>query len=237
MKNYILLHKLTTAIIIATLAISCQAAVKKGREQAKAADKPKSETNISYGDLIIKEQSDYLMIPVYLADQEQDKRSDWNFSDYEKREIKIVNIVFYHKQKTDTHIFLNKKAIIKSFDLLETKTAGKPPTRFWLYKIIDQNTNQDQELDSADAIIGYLSDLSGKNLQQITPNNTQIINWVIIPSQNAILLKIVKDSDNDKKFTAADKTNFLRVNLDKPGIGTEIISEQIEQQLKSYVSK
>lgn len=237
MKNYILLHKLTTAIIIATLAISCQAAVKKGTEQAKAANKPKSEPNIFYGDLIIKEQSDHLMIPVYLADQEQDKGSDWNFSRYDKRENKITNIIFYHKQKTDTHILLNKKAIINSFDLLETKTAGKPPTRFWLYKIIDQNTNQDKELDNADAIIGYLSDLSGKNLQQITPNNTQIINWVIIPSQNAIFLKIVKDSDNDKKFTAADKTNFVRVNLDKPGMGTEIISEQIEQQIKSYVSK
>lgn len=237
MKNYILLHKFTTAIIIATLSISCQAAVKKGTEQAKAADKPKTEPNIFYGDLIIKEQSDYLMIPVYIADQEQDKGSDWNFSRYEKRENKIANIVFYHKQKTDTHILLNKKAIINSFDLLETKTAGKPPTRFWLYKIIDQNTNQDKELDNADAIIGYISDLSGKNLQQITPNNTQIINWVIIPSQNAIFLKIVKDSDNDKKFTAADKTNFVRVNLDKPGMGTEIISEQIEQQIKSYVSK
>lgn len=74
--------------------------------------------------------------------------------------------------------------------------------------------------------------MSGKNLQQITPNNTQIINWVVVPSQNAVFLKIIKDSDNDKKFTEKDKTNFVRVNLDKPEMGTEIISNQIEEEIK-----
>ncbi|WP_373527572.1 hypothetical protein [Nostoc sp.] len=237
MKNYSFLNKITTAIIIATLSFSCESSVTRKAEQAKATDKPKPQPNLVYGDLIIKEQSDYLMIPVNLPEQNQNKGIDSSLSRSYERNNQLYNIIFYRKQDGASHLLLNKKAIITSFDLLEVKAVDKPPTRVWLYRILDQDTNGDKKFNSEDATLGYLSDLSGKNLQQITPNNTKIINWVVVPSQNAIFLKIIKDSDNDKKFTEKDKTNFVRVNLDKIGMGTEIISEQIEQEIKSYVFK
>ncbi|MEH2037198.1 hypothetical protein [Nostoc sp.] len=239
MKNYRFLNKITTAMIVAALSFSCKSSVSRNAEQAKATEKPKPQQNLIYGDLIIKEQSDYLMIPVSLAEQNEDKGVDLNLSrSYENgRNNQLYNIIFYQKQGSEAHLLLNKKAIITSFDLLEVKAANKPTTRVWLYKIIDQDTNIDKKLNSEDATIGYLSDLSGKNLQQITPNNTRIISWVVVPGQNAIFLKILKDSDNNKKFTKEDKTNFVRVNLDKIGMGTEIISDQIEQEIKSYIFK
>jgi len=237
MRGYSFLNKITTAIIIATLSFSCKSSVSRNTEQAKATDKPKSQPNIVYGDLIIKEQSDYLMIPVTVAEQNEDKGIDLKLSRSYERNNQLYNIIFYRKQDGEAHLLLNKKAIITSFDLLEVKAANKPTTRVWLYRIVDQDTNTDKKLSSEDATIGYLSDLSGKNLQQITPNNTRIISWVVVPSQNAIFLKIIKDSDNNKKFTAEDKTNFVRVNLDKPSMGTEIISDQIEQEIKSYIFK
>lgn len=237
MRDYSFLNKITTTIIIATLSFSCKSSVSRNAEQAKATEEPKSQPNLVYGDLIIKEQSDYLMIPVTLAEQNEEKGIDLKLSRSYERNNQLYNIIFYHKQDGEAHLLLNKKAIITSFDLLEVKAANKPTTRFWLYRIVDQDTNTDKKLSSEDATIGYLSDLSGKNLQQVTPNNTRIISWVVVPSQNAIFLKIIKDSDNNKKFTAEDKTNFVRVNLDKPSMGTEIISEQIEQEIKSYVFK
>ncbi|PHM08892.1 hypothetical protein [Nostoc sp. 'Peltigera malacea cyanobiont' DB3992] len=239
MKDYRFLNKITTAMIVAALSFSCKSSVSRNAEQAKATEKPKPQQNLIYGDLIIKEQSDYLMIPVSLAEQNEDKGVDLNLSrSYENgRNNQLYNIIFYQKQGSEAHLLLNKKAIITSFDLLEVKAANKPTTRVWLYKIINQDTNIDKKLNSEDATIGYLSDLSGKNLQQITPNNTRIISWVVVPGQNAIFLKILKDSDNNKKFTKEDKTNFVRVNLDKIGMGTEIISDQIEQEIKSYVIK
>ena len=239
MRNYRFLNKITTVIIVAALSFSCKSSVSRNAEQAKVTEKPKLQPNLIYGDLIIKEQSDYLMIPVSLAEHNEDKGIDLNLSrSYENdRNNQLYNIIFYQKQGSEAHLLLNKKAIIASFDLLEVKAAEKPTTRVWLYKIINQDTNTDKKLNSEDATIGYLSDLSGKNLQQITPNNTRIISWVVVPSENAIFLKIIKDSDNDKKFTKEDKTNFVRVNLDKIGMGTEIISDQVEQEIKSYVFK
>jgi hypothetical protein len=237
MRNYRFLNKITTAMIIATLSFSCRSSVSRNAEQAKATDKPKPQPNLVYGDLIIKEQSDYLMIPVTLPEQNKDKGIDLSLSRSYERNNPLYNLIFYRKQDGEAHLLLKKKAIITSFDLLEVKATNKPTTRVWLYRIIDQDTNTDKKFNSEDATIGYLSDLSGKNLQQITPNDTRIISWVVVPSQNAIFLKIIKDSDNDKKFTQEDKINFVRVNLDKIAMGTEIISEQIEQEIKSYVFK
>lgn len=229
--------KITTAIFIATVALSCEPNANTRVEPAKATEEQKPQQNIGYGELVIKEQSDYLMIPVTVTEQNQDKIKEYGLSRSYSKEAKLHNFIFYHKQDGATHLLLNKKAIINSFDFLETKLAGRTPTRFWLYKILEQDTNADKKLNYEDAIVGYISDLSGKNLIQITPNNTQILNWVIISSQNALFLKIIKDSDNDKQFTERDKRNFIRVNLDKPGMGTEIISDSIEQDIKKYISK
>ncbi|BAY23668.1 hypothetical protein NIES2100_34600 [Calothrix sp. NIES-2100] len=232
-------NKITTAIVIATLAFSCESTDNRNIEQTKAntTGKPNQKQNINYGDLIIKEQSDYLMIPVTSTEANPDKDSSYGLSRSSGRDYKIYNFIFYQKQDGETHLLLKKKAIINSFDFLETKVVGKTPTRLWLYKIIEQDTNADKKLNFEDAILGYISDLSGKNLVQVTPNNTKILNWVIIPSQNALFLKIIKDSDNDKKFTENDQTNFIRVNLDKPAMGTEIISDSIEQEIKSLLFK
>ncbi|MDZ8055807.1 MAG: hypothetical protein RMX68_017355 [Aulosira sp. ZfuVER01] len=231
--------KITIAVFIATFAFSCEPIDNKRIEktQAKATEEQKPQQNIGYGELIIKEQSDYLMIPVTLSERSQDKDSNYSLSRTSGKENKLYNFIFYHKQDGATHLLLNKKAIINSFDFLETKLVGKTPTRLWLYKILEQDTNADKKINFEDATLGYISDLSGKNLVQVTPNNSQILNWVIVPSQNVLFLKIIKDSDNDKKFTERDKTNFMRVNLEKPAMGTEIISDSIEQEAKSYIFK
>jgi hypothetical protein len=237
MKKYTLLKKIATAIIIGVVSFSCEPEVTRNGEQGKATDQTKSESNIIYGNLIIKEQSDYLMIPVNFTDQDRNQDNNLSVSRSYGKSSSLYNIVFYRKQDGEAHLLLNKKALINSFDFLEVKTTNQTVTRIWLYKIIDQDTNGDKKINTDDAIVGYISDLSGKNLQQITPNNTQVLNWVVVPSQNAIFIKILKDSNNDKKFSAEDNTNFVRVNLERPGIGTEIISDRLEQEVKSYIVK
>lgn len=230
--------KITTAIILAILSSSCQANVFRKAEQAKTSSiaEEKLQPNIVYGDLILKEQSDYLMIPVNIKnDYPISRKISLDSSAYSDKEIELYNIIFSHKKNGETHLLLNKKAIITTFDFLDKKEAGKPSTRFWLYRIIENDTNKDNKLNSQDAIIGYISDSSGKNLQQITPNNTQLISWTIVQSVGAIYLKILEDSDNDKKFTEKDKINFIKVNLNKPAIAAKIITDQIDQEIKSYL--
>lgn len=233
------IQRTLTAITLSILAVSCEAnkAEKPQQKPVNNINIFNNPDNIIYGDLIIQKSSDHIMIPVNLPDQEQDKNIDLNLSRSYERENRTYNMIFYNQKSGESHLLLNKKAIIKAYKLLEIKPKDKPTQQFWLYQIIDQDTNNDNKLNSQDAITGYISDLSGKNLQQVTPSNTQLINWEIITSENAILIKIIKDSNQDKKFTGTDSTNFVRVNLDKPEIGKEIINSQLESKIKSYVIK
>lgn len=234
------LRRIFTAILLFTLLVivSCQSGATRNTEQTTAiaqnSKQASSKQNIVYGDLVIKEESDYILIPVRLSgDKNQTRNSILEASLSYERQSLFSNLIFYRKQDCETHLLLNKKALLSSFDFLEKKEPGKTPVRYWLYKILENDTNADEKITLEDATIGYISDLSGKNLQQITPNNTQLVSWTVVQSMGAILAKIIKDSDNDKKFTERDETVFIKVNLDKPSIGTEIISDSIKQQIKS----
>lgn len=234
MVSFSLLRKISTAILLSTFLLSCRSSVNREAQSTKATQISQKQTSVKqtivYGDLVIKEQSDYIMIPVSLSGE--DNQGLLRGSSYERTSL-YSNIIFYRKKDGETHLLLNKKAAIFYFDFLEKKEQGKPATNFLLYKIVDKDTNGDKKLTSEDAIIGYLSDVSGKNLRQITPNNTQLLNWTVVQSIGTLFAKIIKDSDNDKKFTERDETTLLKVSLDNPTIGTEMISDRIKQQIKS----
>jgi hypothetical protein len=239
MLRYHWFKNTAAAIVLSAYLVSCQARPNKPIAQQPATNpEQNSESKISYGDLVIKEESDYIMIPVILSDAgNQNKGGLLSSRSYSENRGGFNNIIFYQKKDGQSHLLLNQKVFIASFDLLEKKAPGKPVTRFWLYKIVKTDTNGDQELNFDDANAAYLSDLSGKNLQQITPDNTQFLSWVVVQSVSGVFFKIVKDSDNDQKFTERDETTFIKVNLDQPGIGTEIISDKIKQELKSIQQK
>ncbi|HLP89347.1 MAG TPA: hypothetical protein VK184_12245 [Nostocaceae cyanobacterium] len=215
------------------LVVACGNQVTQNPQTVNNSQQNTSKTQIDYGDIIVQEKSDYLMIPVYIKDE----GGFFGSSSY-KRGASTNNYIFERKEDGETNILLNKKAIIDSFQLLETQKADPKQTNlFLLYNIIDKDTNEDKKLDQNDAVIAYISDLSGKNLKQLTPNNTKMINSVLLPSQNAVIIKILKDTNNDKKFTSEDTVNFVRVNLNQPEIGKEIITNKLDQEIKSYMSK
>ena len=235
MVSFSFLRKIFTAILLSAFLLSCRSSGNRETQttQANQASQKQSSAkqNIIYGDLVIKEQSNYIMIPVSLSGEENQALLRGS-SSYERTNL-YSNIIFYPKKDGESHLLLNKKAVIFDFNFLEKKGQGKPPTNFLLYRIVDKDTNGDRNLTPEDANIGYLSDLSGKNLRQITPNNTQLVNWTVVQSIGSLFAKIIKDSDNDKKFTERDETTWLKVSLDNPTIGTEMISDRIKQQIKS----
>lgn len=232
-----------TATLLLTLLISCQSRSAQEKPQPNSTQTSSAQTTqetssktITYGDLIINEKSDYIMIPVTLSENSDRNKGGLlrgpSSYEYDRKGL-FDNILFYRKQDGESHLLLNKPAKISSFDTLEKKEPGKPPTQLLIYKIIETDTNADKKLNYEDATLGYLSDLSGKNIQQITPNNTQILNWSIIQSIKSIFVKIIKDSNNDKKFTETDESTYIKVNLDNPTIGTEIITDDIKKQIQS----
>ena len=182
--------------------------------------KPEEETSqkpqLKYSSLVLQKYSDYLIIPVGF--DTKDRARKFSSSSYYENPFLITNLIFYHKFNDATHLLLNQTAIINQFEYLlppgfpnqlKPLPSGQPQPNvpgteqlepeYLFYKIIPQDTNEDGTLNGNDAILGYLSDLSGKNLQQITPEKTQLQNWEYLPQQQLILLKIKRDSHKDEK--------------------------------------
>jgi hypothetical protein len=261
MVTHQILSKMSAAFVLLAVALSCSSTTTLTQAQ-KVAEKPKPQ--IGYGDLIFDYESEYMMIPVTLSGDEKQAGfpavSPIYDSYEESRGSEIVgyNMIFYNKTSGQSNILLNRKALISKFEYLlgkqETenptegnvqtnqpkqnrskKVSSKPQNQWLLFHIIDSDTNGDGKLNDADAIIGYLSNLGGKSLQAITPPDTQLISWVFDEKSGGIFLTIRKDSDGDRKFTAKDGIDFVRVNVSKPNVRKEIIDGKTRQQLQKIL--
>ena len=180
--------------------------------KAESAEKLSPE----YANLTLQPYSDYVIVSVGFDGK---NRSPKFSSSYYGKPFLVTNLIFYHKFQDTYHSLLQKSAIITQFKyLLPPKSVnqlqGNTNNQFaeqklqdlelipeyLFYKIIDQDTNEDGELNSRDAILGYISDLNGKNLQLITPESTQIESWEFFPEQELVLLKIKQNSYQDPKL-------------------------------------
>jgi hypothetical protein len=261
MVNHQIFRKVATVFALIAITLSCSSTRTLTQAQ-KVAGNPQAQ--IAYGNLIFDPESEYIMIPVILSsDQKEPGRNpiSSNFSSYEDyRGSGTIgyNMIFYNKTSGESNILLNKKALISKFEYLlgkkepekssnqnvptnqpkqnpPKKVSSKLQNQLLLFHIIDSDTNADGKLDGADAVIGYLSNLTGKSLQAITPSNTQLVSWIFDEKSGGMFITIRKDSNGDRKFTEKDAIDFVRVNVSKPSVGKEIINVKTRQELQKIL--
>lgn len=237
---------------ISTLIVSCYPNRNNSNSTPQLSANPddtKPMISVIYKEIIENGKIDFLMIPVGIS---PDTNSGDNFpllaSRQDEKANNIYNLIFYDKTNSQSHLLLDKKAIIHSFDFLElpannpnpaTPIPGKPiPTRkYWIYRLIETDTNRDGRLTPEDGTIGYISTGDGKNLVRVTPENTQMKSWKAIADMNAILMLVTEDTDGDKQFGNRDRSTYIRVNLDKIAPGKQMIDTETEQKIKSILEK
>lgn len=240
-------------LLITTLVTSCYPNTTKSVQNQKPEDNNlgvnQSVSNLVYQDIIEKPQLEVLIFPVGVSPDINSQDSIPLLSSRQAaKSNNIYNLIFYNKTTDKSHLLLNKKAIINSFDLLEIKTSkqeepsatpanSSPTKKYWLYRIIDKDTNGDGKLTPEDGVIGYISTGDGKNLVQVTPDNTQMKSWKVIPDINAVLIFVTYDSNNDKQFNSSDRTAYIRVNLEKPELGQDMFNRELEQKMRGILEK
>lgn len=223
----------------------------KVEEPAPGQAERKTETKIVYGDPIVTEHSPFVMIPVGLQEVSKGRLvkltgsyysygssfSKASYIYYGLLRGRYNNIVFYSKNTGQSHVLLDRKAVISSFYFpygKEDKTQ-KPLPKFLLFGISEDDTNGDGVISEEDAVVVYLADLDGGNFQQVTPSNTQLIGWEIDQYSGMIFLRLRKDSDNDKEFTEEDDMSVFKVDARMPGMGVEIIGEPVRKRIESII--
>ena len=148
------------------------------------------------------------------------------------------NIIFYNKKNDETHLLLQKPAIISQFyfPYYDKEYAGEK-YYFILLGIREDDTNMDGYINTDDAETVYLSDLAGRTMFKITPDNTQLIDWFIdMPTKN-ILMKVRFDTNKDKKFNYYDEIEIVKTSIDSPVEAKKIIGKEIKANIKKILDK
>lgn len=218
----------------------------------------KKQQVLVYGDYMDLDSTNFLLIPIGMKTIEdrdervlkirssEDYSSDNNNYNSSYRSYKYNfysldfgncnNIIFYNKKTEETHLLLQKPTVISQFYFphYDKEYSGK---KYWfiLLGIHEEDTNGDGYINSEDAERVYISDLSGKNLIQITPDNSQLVDWYIDMATNNILMKIRFDSNKDKKYNYLDEIEILKTSISLPSQGKQIISQEIKDSIKKIL--
>ena len=186
---------------------------------------------IEIADLQIEIDSiDYLIHPIgnikiYKSRSKFSSKSwDYNTSNFSVSNHSVnqitgdfTNLKFQHID-SDKLISLTEKTLkIKSVTFLRD-VFDQTKSKYLLYNIIDNDTNQDNLLDYHDLKSLYISKIDGSSFTKITPEYQELVNWKILLSKNRLYFKTIEDINKDGVFDKADSIHYHYLDLeDKDG--------------------
>lgn len=162
----------------------------------------------------------------------KDRFAKVEFINENEEDFDIRNLLFYNLKTGKSKKLVSDSIHILSFAI--HREYGNP---LIFYRIVKQDINMDTKYNSADPVMLFVSDLNGDNLRQITPIDQCFVDYNYYSSTNLILIKTLIDSDNDKKFSTSDETNFLEMTIDSPSFGKEIFSKSLKDSLRKQITK
>ena len=219
-------------------------------KKEKIEDKDEEEKiheKIVYGNPIILENSDLVLIPVTLTETDEDffgrikkeyfdnNRSfspySQNFSSFNIKDLH--NVIFYNKVTEEEYPLIEKRELINNFYIPQKPSKDTVKTNFIIFSTISDDYNKDGKIDKDDGETVFICDIEGKNKKQITDNNITLLKWEIDLKYDILFLIIKEDTDDNKKFTNADEIKILRTSISNPGIPVEIIRDSLKNDLNN----
>lgn len=217
--------------------------------------KPKEavEKVLVYYNPIICDFSEFVMIPVGFQNVSRSKLSRiGSFSSYRSGRSYGVsgsyyefdgpfnNIIFKNKNTDEAFLLLDKPAMITSFYYPYKSSEDKNASvaKFLMFTILEKDSNKDGLINDDDADSVYISNMTGKNLKKVNPENTKLIDWNLSEKDKKLYLRLRTDSNRDNKFTEEDKMEIIVVNPENLDIKPEpLISEKIKSKIEEILSK
>jgi hypothetical protein len=141
----------------------------------------------------------------------------------------ITNILFYDLASGKSYPLVRDTFHILSFAL--HKEFAKPRIFF---RIVKTDINQDSLFNDKDPVMLYASDLDGKNLIQMTPDNEHFNDYFYYANTQKILVKTSLDANKDSTFNVLDEINFREVQLNAPTLGREIFTRSMRDSLRVF---
>ena len=142
----------------------------------------------------VVDSSDWVLYALPLRELEKTAKG-FKSSNYGYRERTYWNVAFYNMETKETRLLSDSlKMVIHSVNPRSNKTEKRI-----YYTITTIDYNQDGKLFIGDPKYLFVSDLSGENFKQISPDKYNLSSWNVIDRTNKILIRATLDSDKDGK--------------------------------------
>jgi hypothetical protein len=137
----------------------------------------------------------------------------------------LANIIVYNYQ-TDVYkkLFEKDTFIERIMDRDFGNGFFSNLTAKWVFLLVKStDSNNSGRIDEKDPTILFAVSVDGTGLRQLTDENESVARFLNFSGQNFLLLKIQRDSDNDKSFKNDEKEFYFRkLNLSDLTLGKKI---------------
>ena len=243
MKKTLIIYTLTFGLLSCNNYKENQTAKSSFEEEQKKFELDKLK--LDFNQPILVDSSIYVMYPLTLESSKESGGSTSSSNGY-NRQTTYWNIIFYNTENGQYHLLSDSlKMLIYSYNSKNTNTTVSSSAislddsfnqgqvdKMLYFSITTKDYNNDSILNSDDPNYLYISDKTGNNFKQISPNDLKISNWEIIKGTNKILMMAIKDSNGDRKFTDNDESFPLVYDLTKNSISREIFTDEFKTKLK-----
>lgn len=149
------------------------------------------------------------------------------------------NVIFHDQQTDETHILLDRPAVISRYQIIGQPPKDKDDTYridCLLFSISDSDTNKDGLIDADDAVVVYACDVDGSNLRRITPEGSMLLRVNYVPKQRLMYLATIADTNQDGEYTTHDERTLLSYRVTDPGPGQPVLDQNLIDQAKRFLN-
>ncbi|MEQ8470096.1 MAG: hypothetical protein RIC35_02880 [Marinoscillum sp.] len=179
-----------------------------------------------FGDPILTDTSSTIFIPTRYSQEFSSSNKIAFWGDY------YANFVIYNFEEDVYKKLFDKDVFIESFGARQyfslqngQKPKSKNITSNWVFLLVKiEDSNRSGRIDEKDASVLFAVSNKGKNLQQLTTTNENVISLENFEAQGFILIRIQKDTNDDRSFKSSDDKEyyFRKVNLSDLSFGNPI---------------
>lgn len=230
--------KTIPCILVLILVISCNRP--KDRIQIvdnlnlsqKQIDSVLKEYSFEYSNLEFLDSTSYALLPI-TTERPRGSSSRLSKGSYEADSYpQYWNFIFHNITTNETKLLTKKKKRISYF-IANIKNAGTLLSKSILYKISDTDYNNDNRLTYDDPEQLFISGTNGTNLRRLSPINEHLQEFNIVPNSDKIIIKTLRDVNQDFEFDRKDEIVWYKIDLSKDNELTEILNTKQRKEIEN----
>lgn len=182
----------------------------------------KDTSTLQVADLPVQfEGSDILIYPIGdlrvsdlkkagIDSRSYEETTNFNVSNALENEITgYLRNVKFQKINTDSlYVLTDKNVSIERMTYLGSK-------KMMVYVVADQDTNQDNIVDTNDIKSLYLSTNMGEKFTKISASFQELIDWNYVEGTSQLFFRTIEDANKNGAFDKKDKLHYFTITLSK----------------------